>query len=47
MELIGSGNFDPETAVQPFNARRPLSGQSGGADYDEETSHGNSFQTSL
>jgi hypothetical protein len=33
----GTGvDFNLETAVKPFNPRRPLSGESGGVTYDEE-----------
>jgi hypothetical protein len=36
IELLGGINFNLEAAVKPFNPRRPLSGESGGATYDEE-----------
>ena len=36
IELLGGFGFNLETAVKPFNPRRPLSGESGGVTYDEE-----------
>ncbi len=36
IELLGSVNFNLETAVKPFNPKKPLSGESGGVTYDEE-----------
>lgn len=36
IELLGGVDFNLETAVKPFNPRRPLSGESSGVTYDEE-----------
>jgi hypothetical protein len=36
IELIGSGDFNLETAVKPFNPRRLPSDESGGVTYDEQ-----------
>jgi len=35
IELLGGLEFDLETAVKPFNPRRPLAGESGGVTYDK------------
>ncbi|MGC2417845.1 MAG: hypothetical protein WA434_08870 [Candidatus Acidiferrales bacterium] len=36
IELLGGVDFNLERAVEPFNPRRPLSGESGGVTYDKD-----------